>query len=170
MPRNYTIPIIQKSYIEEQFSYEEGRGLVWAITKPGVIKGTIVGGSTPRACVRLSKSRVLISHVVWFIHNRYWPSERKEWIDHKDGNSLNNTIENLRVVNPSQNNANRKSINRISKGVSVNSNGSIRSIIQYNGKKYFLGSFCTVQEAAAAYQGASRVLHGDFSVFNRQVD
>lgn len=168
MPRNYVVPIVDLSYVQRQFSYESGRGLVWAINKAKCKKGTLVGGSTPRSTVRLNSTRVLVSHVVWFLHHGYWPSERQEWIDHMDGNCLNNTIENLRVASPSENNVNRKSIGKFSKGISINSNGTIRSVIQHEGKRYYLGSFETEAEAAAAYQGASRVLHGEFSIFNRQ--
>lgn len=166
MPRNYVVPIADSDYIQSQFVYENGRGLVWAVDKAKCKKGTIVGGSTPRSTVRLNSTRVLVSHIVWFIHNNYWPSERQEWIDHIDGNCLNNTIENLRVASPSQNNVNRNTGKN--KGVNLGVNGKFRSFIQYERKRYFLGSFETEAEAAAAYQGASRVLHGEFSVFNRQ--
>lgn len=153
-----------------KFDYDPLVGLVWKqdVKGPYGRKGELVGGKSKGGTIFLFGKRILISHIVWYIHNRYWPSDRKEWIDHKDGNRLNNKIENLRSASASQNNSNRKSIGRYSKGVSVNSNGSIRANIQFEGKRYFLGTFETEAEAAAAYQGASRVLHGEFSVFNRQ--
>lgn len=162
MPRNYVVPVVDKDYVQSQFIYEKGKGLLWASDKPKCKKGTLVGGSTPRSTIRLNSVRVLVSHVVWFLHHDYWPSERKEWVDHADGNCLNNTIENLRVASPSQNSASRNIARN--KGVSINSNGTIRSIIQHKGKRYYLGSFKTEAEAAAAYRGASKILHYEFSV------
>lgn len=162
--------VSEKQTTLDVMQYVENVGLVWKVNRAASARvGQLVGGNTPRSSVRILGKRVLIHHVVWFLHNEYWPSDRNEWIDHRDGNCLNNTIENLRCSTPSQNNSNRSS--RLShmnmKGVSVNSNGSIRAMIQYEGKHYYLGTFETEKEASAAYQGASRVLHGEFSVFNR---
>lgn len=161
----------EKQAILDVMTYVENKGLVWKVNRGAFARvGQLVGGCTERSSVRILGKRILVHHVVWFLHNGYWPSDRNEWIDHIDGNCLNNTIENLRVATPSQNNANRskKHNQRFPKGVSINGNGSIRSIIRFEKRRYFLGAFKTIEEAAAAYQGASRVLHGEFSVFNRQ--
>ena len=163
--------VSDKQAILDVMEYVDNVGLIWKVNRGAFARiGQLVGGNTPRSSVRILRKRVLVHHVVWFIHHGYWPVDRNEWIDHRDGNCLNNTIENLRSATPSQNNSNRspKWAFQHPKGVSVNSNGSIRAMIQFEGKRYYLGTFETEKEAAAAYQGASRILHGEFSVFNRQ--
>ena len=148
--------------------YVPSLGLVWKVNRKGkTTPGTLVGGRTPRSHIRLNGVRVLVHHIVWFLHKGYWPSSRNEWIDHRDGNELNRTIDNLRSSTPSQNNANRSSSNNLGKGVNLDPNNSYRAHIQFKGTRYYLGTYETVQEAAAAYKGASIILHGEYSVFRR---
>ena len=161
----------EKQAILDVMDYVERRGLIWKVNRGAFARvGQLVGGNTERSSIRVLGKRILIHHVVWFLFNGYWPSDRNEWIDHIDGNCLNNTIENLRVVTPSQNNMNRTKIRNksLSKGVCEGPNMNFKATIYYQKRAIHLGTFETEAEAAAAYQGASRVLHGEFSVFNRQ--
>lgn len=163
--------VSEKQAILDVMEYVEKVGLIWKVNRGAFARlGQLVGGNTPRSSVRILGKRVLIHHVVWFLRYGYWPSDRKEWIDHKDGNCLNNTIENLRVATPSQNNANRGRIKNknLSKGVQYGPTNNFRALIYVNKKAIYLGTFETEKEAAAAYQGASRILHGEFSVFSRE--
>ncbi len=161
-------PIITKTELRQLFDYDPERGLIFK-TKRGRYgsPGLVVGGqSGSRSQIRLSGVRVLVHHVIWFWHHGYWPSDHGEWIDHKDGNPQNNLIENLRVCTPGQNNSNSVSSGEYPKGVSFQQ-GRFRAIIEKDGNRWFLGGYPTVQEAAAAYEGASRVLHGEFSIYHR---
>lgn len=163
-------PNVSKSDILEIMEYREGQGLFWKVKRGRFARpGQMVGGSNQsqnRSQIRLGKTRVLVHHVVWFLFHGYWPSDREEWIDHRDGDHNNNVIENLRVCTPGQNNTNRVNEGKYSKGVSKQS-GRYRANIMKDGNKFFLGSYSTQEEAAAAYEGASRVLHGEFSIFHR---
>ena len=77
-------------------------------------------------------------------------------IDHRDGNTLNNQRDNLRIATRTQNNANAKTPkdNRSGyKGVSFDkARGKYQAQCRVNGKKKHLGYFTTSQEAYAAYK------------------
>lgn len=87
--------------------------------------------------------------------------------DHIDGDGLNNTRNNLRICNASENARNRQAgRNNKSgyKGVFWNpQNKRWRAKITHMGKGIWLGSFGTPEEAAAAYDRAAIKLHGEFA-------
>lgn len=87
------------------------------------------------------------------------------WVDHKDGDGLNNVRSNIRLCTPQQNMANKavERRNRLGlKGVSQKKN-KYRARIKPAGKMINLGYYSTPEEAAAAYKGAARVLWGRFA-------
>lgn len=90
-----------------------------------------------------------------------------EIIDHIDGNSLNNRIENLRAATQSQNLCNRgkpKSNTSGYKGVYFDkTKNKWRAEIQKHGEVHRLGYFNAAEEAGAAYNTAAKELHGEFS-------
>lgn len=92
--------------------------------------------------------------------------EKREYVDHIDGNTRNNRRENLRLANYSQNMHNsKKHINNKSgyKGVYwSNSAGKWESRIMINGKIKYLGSFSTAEEGHIAYCNAAKQYHGEF--------
>ena len=88
------------------------------------------------------------------------------YLDHKNGDPSDNRWSNLRQCTQSQNNCNKKvqSNNRTGlKGVHRMKNGRFRSRVNLRGKYYDLGCFATAAEAKAAYDAASKVIHGDFA-------
>lgn len=91
-------------------------------------------------------------------------------VDHIDGNGLNNKISNLRIANAVQNAQNRKKANiddatSIYKGVYF-ANKKWVATIAANHKRYYLGRFKTETQAAAAYNTAAKLLHGEFAYLN----
>lgn len=157
-------PTTDQEVVSKFLEYRPNQGLYWAIDRGPARRGTKPHG---RGQIRINGVRRYVSHIVWFIHHGYWPSDRKEWIDHKDGNELNDTIENLRVATPSQNNRNRQKIKRDLPLGTYERNGKYVASIQVNRKTIHLGTWDTPELAAAAYEGASRFLHGEFSIFVR---
>jgi hypothetical protein len=151
--------------ISEFLEYVHSRGLFWKKDRGPAKSGQKV---SPGSQIRVDGKRIYSHHIVWFLHHGYFPSERDEWLDHKDGNRKNETIENLRIVTPEQNNMNRRPrMNRdFPKGVYARQ-GKFDSRIQWKGQVIFLGLFDTVGEAEAAYQGASRALQREFSFYAR---
>ena len=91
-----------------------------------------------------------------------------KFVDHIDGNKLNNQKSNLRSCTKSQNNYNRgptKANTSGYKGV-FSKDGRWQAKIRAEGKQYVLGTFRTREEAAAAYDQAARELHGEFAYQN----
>lgn len=98
-------------------------------------------------------------------------SETKVIVDHKNGNTLDNRKENLRVCNKAQNSMNKvlgKNNSCGWKGVSrLRKHGRWSASIALDKKKYHLGSFDTPEDAARAYNEAAIKLHGDFANLNQ---
>lgn len=88
------------------------------------------------------------------------------WVDHRDGNGLNNSQANLRLATVQQNCHNSRTSKRNTsglKGVSWSkANGKWHAQIRINGKPRHLGYFRTPESAYAAYCEASASLHGEF--------
>lgn len=91
-------------------------------------------------------------------------------VDHRDNDGLNNTRENLRVGTQSQNLANQrkqKDCQTPYKGVcTVTGSKKFRAMIGKDGKREYLGSFATAEEAARAYNKRAVELFGPFAGLN----
>ena len=79
----------------------------------------------------------------------------KTFIDHIDGNKLNNSIHNLRIVNHQQNCFNRTN----AKGYYIMPNNKFKAIIGLNFKTIYLGTYDTEEEARQAYLNAKIMYH-----------
>lgn len=95
------------------------------------------------------------------------------FIDHKDGNRLNNRKFNLRFATSSQNAANTSARKHkkytIYKGITWRSKTKKwTSSIKKNGKTIHIGNFSKELEAAIAYDEKSKELFGEFSRPNIQ--
>lgn len=93
-----------------------------------------------------------------------------KYVDHINGNSLDNRKSNLRVCTNSENQRNRyKTIRNTSgyKGVRLNTKrNKYDAEIGHHGKHYYLGTFLNPVDAAKAYDEMARKLHGEFAVLN----
>lgn len=106
--------------------------------------------------------RLFPSHrIAWYL---YYGKMPKEYIDHKNGNKLDNRIVNLREVTKGENNQNtripRKDNTSGYLGVSFcNTNKKFISQIRFNGKKIRIGYFDFAIDAYNAYLITKRRLH-----------
>jgi hypothetical protein len=92
-------------------------------------------------------------------------------VDHIDGNTLNNSRSNLRIVTSQQNKA-----NTILRKGSIGHKGVIRhgrgykATITHNYKQIYLGIFDTHEEAVTAYKLKADELRGEFALHNSRKD
>lgn len=92
-----------------------------------------------------------------------------ELVDHKNGNRLDNTRGNLRVVDRFQNAWNScvrsHSLSQL-KGVRLHVKGRWQARITFNKKEIGLGYFDTPEEAAIAYNNAALKYFGEYARLN----
>ncbi len=103
-----------------------------------------------------------------YLHRLITNALPNQLVDHIDGDPLNNELSNLRICSHAENMRNRKkhANNRSGiKGVYLERN-RWRAQITAHGKRHYLGSYESLEEAQAAYDGASIRLHGEFSRIN----
>lgn len=136
--------------------------LRWVVLK---VSNLLYAMRIPRLNGKKCKS-VLIHRVILsrMLERQLLPTE---YVDHIDGNGLNNRRENLRLVTHSQNMQNqRMQVNNTSgyKGVSWHKvRGMWRATIRVNNKNKHLGYFKTRELAYAAYCEAAIKYHGEFA-------
>jgi hypothetical protein len=91
-------------------------------------------------------------------------------VDHRNGNTLDNRRDNLRLATKAQNMQNRRKRKNTSSrfiGVSFDKNYKkwVTQIV-YQGNKKWLGRFDSEIEAAKVYDNAAKKYHGDFARLN----
>lgn len=132
--------------------------------KQGDVAGSISESGYRR--IRIDGEMYRASHLVWlYVHGR-WP--RSARMDHKDGNTLNDRLSNLRMASASTNSINSKPKKKASDtkpGVERRDRSGVvtyRARIKWAGKLQHLGTFSTEDDAYAAYVEAKKVLHREF--------
>lgn len=114
------------------------------------------------------------SKKILYMHKLLLVAEEGYIVDHKDGDTLNNTRDNLRQVTVQQNQFNRrKHSNNTSgfKGVCFHKRaGKWQATITKDGKKTFLGYYTTPEQASIAYQAAATALFGEYNRKNANED
>lgn len=106
-----------------------------------------------------------------YFHRLILNAPKHLWVDHINGNTLDNRRCNLRLVTPTQNAFNRqKHIVKTSKykGVSFcKLTQKYRAYISFNGKRLDLGRHVTAELAAQAYNQKALELSIDFYKLNK---
>ncbi len=103
------------------------------------------------------------------ISYKLFPDHESPEVDHKNGNSLDNRRDNLRLATRGQNNANRRGWSpRFGglRGLSLHRSGKFRAQIRVNGQQKHLGHYSSPEEAARAYDKAATEHFGEFAVLN----
>ncbi len=167
---------ITRDDLTEWFRYEPTTGLFYWRKRPeigggsakvGDLAGSINNRSqrNPRRVLWLRKSRISAARAAYIVMGGDIPD--RALVDHVDGDTLNDRINNLRLASAAQNTWNRIGRTDIAKGVSRDARGQFKARILVDGKKINLGTWGTEAEAHAAYMGAAAILHGDFWLGNR---
>jgi len=96
--------------------------------------------------------------LAWFYCYGKWPN----LLDHKNGNSLKNNIENLNDVDTFKNTQNHKTkvkANGLPTGVRILPSGNFQARITAFGKVLHLGTYPTIEAANGAYRQSRKKLH-----------
>jgi hypothetical protein len=91
------------------------------------------------------------------------------WVDHRDGDGLNNQRSNIRLATPSQNACNQRAIQGVSRYRGVSWNKAARkwhAQIKAEGRRLHLGLFDEERAAAVAYDQAAIRHFGEFATLN----
>ena len=151
-------------------------GLRWIkCPSPAVKKGDVAGHlhqNSGRWIVKFKSKLYLAYRIVFYLAHRKDPKDFQ--IDHINGDTSNNCIENLRSATPQQNCAARiktrkKNGQKPSKYRGVKwdvERKKWKAYITHSLKRIELGRFEKEEEAAMAYDKASKQLNGDFAVLN----
>lgn len=138
-----------------------GKDLVWS---SGRKAGSIAGGVSNKGYLQVNIGGVkyMAHRLALAIHNGF---DSGMEIDHIDGDKRNNSIDNLRESDRSENNMNQvlRSDNKSGiKGVDRRESGRYRAQIQHRGVKVYLGNFESERDAENAVMNARRKFHGEF--------
>lgn len=120
--------------------------------------------------VKIDYKHVKVHQIIWKMH--YGEIPKGKIIDHIDGNKINNRIENLRLVTPSQNAIHTKNLNRNNtsgyKGVVFDEKKRVYTMqIVFNGKQYRKRGFKTAEDAAISYNEYAKNFFGDYAYLNK---
>lgn len=105
-----------------------------------------------------------------YVHRIVMGAGKGEYVDHIDGNKLNNSKSNLRLCTNQENSCNARLRTNNKSGVKgvYWSNGRMKweAQITSKGVRHALGRFNTFKEAVAARRYAEDALQGEFSALN----
>ncbi len=139
--------------IVDDNEFEELNRYSWYLSKKGYVATNVRGSLTRQRTV--------------YMHRLVFAAFECDEIDHIDGDPLNNQLDNLRIVTHQQNTFNqKKKAGTVSKYKGVTwCKRSQKWLAQIgkNGRNNFLGYFTKEEDAAEAYDRASRKFFGEFA-------
>lgn len=179
----YIAQLPNLEYLKQCFEIDPSlpNGLRWATNRPlhhfknetACKRWSTNSGNKPSGSIlsngyyhtRLNRKRYQNHRIIFAIHNNTIDFQDKQ-IDHIDGNPLNNSPQNLRLVTASQNQFNRKKQKNNSTGHKnisfVKRLNKYRCAMQVNGKDIYIGLFNTVEEAIQSRDQKFKELAGEF--------
>ena len=158
--------MISKEYFHEHFEYKNGNLYSKKRLSSNVWEGKKVG--KPRKpdgyCnVTLNGVKYYVHRIIFMMFHGYMPKQ----IDHIDGNTSNNKIENLRETNYTTNNYNKKIMTNNKsgvKGVNWHKIGKKwRVEVCVNKKNMYLGLYKDLELAELVAIEARNKYHGEFA-------
>jgi hypothetical protein len=166
-------PLPPQAYLHEHFDYNPEVGIfIWKKVYPPNTRliGRAAGTPSSRGYIVIGVpeyGRFGAHRLAWFyVHGA---SIGEAQIDHIDGNPSNNSIMNLRLATPSQQQRNRGGMSCSKsglKGAHYIGPGRTKkwgSAIKVGGRSIFLGSFACAEDANTAYAAAALKYFGEFA-------
>ena len=150
--------------LNELFEYRDGKLYNKVVRNSRTKVGEVAGSySSKYVLVCIDAIPWQVSRIVFMMHNGYIDG----YIDHINGNTHDNRIENLRAATPRENQCNHalsKSNKSGVKGVSWNKKHKTWcAFLRINGKSKNLGSYKTIEDAKEFLELVREVVHGDFA-------
>jgi hypothetical protein len=152
--------------LRELLHYDPDTGVfTWRSAHSRRVKpGMRAGGLDSRGYiqVRVDGPKRLAHRLAWLYVTGEAPTNH---IDHIDLDKTNNAWSNLRMASRRGNSANKRVRADSSSGIKCvqERNGKFRADIGFKGKRIYLGTFVTKEEASAAYFAAAQKFFGEFS-------
>lgn len=160
--------MLTKEYVESLLSYDPDSGVfIWKrgntnhFHHHGKIAGRV--NRAGRIQIKIDGKMYSAHRLVFLIEDGTFPELD---VDHIDGNPLNNTRSNLRLVTKQQNSYNTKvsKNNKLGvKGVSLTKNNKFLVMLSINGIQEYLGTYQTLEEAASIMESNRNKHHGVYA-------
>ena len=158
--------MITQEALSALLSYDAETGVFrWRVARRRIKAGSVAGRLDSSGHVQITVcGRAYMAHqLAWLYMTGQWPTKR---LDHRDGEPDNNRWLNLREATHTQNmqNTRLRADNKTGhKGVTIERNGKFRVSIKVNGKREHLGTYSSVETAAAVYMKAAKARFGEFA-------
>lgn len=162
---------ITQEFVKARFDYKDGK--LYYKTRPStsvhigdLAQTMITDKQKSRYQTGIGGKNYYVSRIVFLYHKGYMP----DFVDHKDHDTLNNRIENLRAATRRQNNMNTRGNKNTSskyKGVFyVERAKRWAAQIRINNKSTHIGYYLTEDEAGLAYNEKAELHFGEFAFLN----
>lgn len=148
--------------LHELLEYRDGE-LLWKVGGNGRRIGMVAG-----AINRDGYRRIKINYKLYAVHRLVWVMHGNDpvpFVDHINGDVLDNRIENLRAATHSQNCMNRRQRSDNKSGIKgvMRKKDKWYGCVTLNYKVYPAGYFDRKEDAAAAVDKLRKELHGEFA-------
>jgi len=153
--------------------WDKVAGFRWAESKA---KNRRSGYVIARLVARVDRKLKIVEPNIISLHRFIMSFPKDQFVDHIDGDTLNNTRPNLRIVTARQNTINSRKIRNINKifpssvfkGVTKRERGitAFESHITVNGKYKYLGRYKLEIDAARSYDKAALKYFGEYARLN----
>lgn len=157
--------MITQELLLQTFSYKNGSLYHKEGFDNQVNKGDMAGskGSHGYLQVKVLNNSYLSHRAIFLMTRGFLP----KYVDHIDGNKLNNKIENLRECTSSQNKCNTTRYKNNKSGVKGvfwdKEHSKWNARIQFNGKRILVGRYASIDDAKNAIIGKRNEIHGEFA-------